>query len=254
MGEEISNPGESMTAVGALLSPEFAYHWFQRLDSTNELALAKSWPHGTIIATDCQDKGRGRLGRIWHSPPGVNLYFSLIFFPSLPAERWGGYSLAVGAFLGQALTPLLPGIGLKWPNDLYVAGKKVGGVLLETKEKKLVAGIGLNVNQSTFPSGLNAGSLRLFTGGEWRRDKLLAILIPSVFAGLKAWDRGDATTVIATWRELDILLGQQVEARWGGRICHGRAAGIGSEGQLILVDKEGNRVLLHSGEVTLAKS
>lgn len=240
-----------MATAGALLPEGFALEWYPRLDSTNKLALAKPWPQGTIIAADSQDRGRGRLGRVWQSPPGVNLYFSLLFFPSLPTANWGGYSLAVGAFLGHALAPLLPGIGLKWPNDLYAEGKKIAGILLETKEKKLVAGVGLNVNQLTFSPNLNAGSLRLLTGHAWRRDKLLALLVPSVHAGLTAWDRGDSETVLALWRGLDVLLGQRVKARLDGRIRQGIAAGIGPEGQLILEDKRGDRILLHSGEVTL---
>jgi len=226
-------------------------HWFSRLGSTNDLALAEAWPQGTVIAADCQDSGRGRLGRVWQSPSGLNLYFSLVFYPALPRPKWGGFSLAAGAALGQALSPFLPGLGLKWPNDLLVQGEKLGGILLEASGGKLVAGIGINVNQHSFPSALAADSLRLCTGKEWRRDRLLALLAPAVFAGLNSWDQGEFAQVLDQWRRLDILLGKRVKALRGREIICGKALAVDPEGQLIVEDDKGEQHLLHSGEVTL---
>lgn len=233
------------------MAPSLSLNWFSRLGSTNDLALAEAWSQGTVIAADCQDSGRGRLGRVWQSPSGLNLYFSMVFYPSLSRPKWGGFSLAAGAALGQALSQFIPGLGLKWPNDLLVQGDKLGGILLESSGGKLVTGIGINVNQHTFPPALAASSLRLCTGKEWRRDRLLTLLAPAVFAGLISWDRGQFAQVLEQWRRFDILLGKQVKARRGEELICGKALSVGPEGQLIVEDAKGDQHLLQSGEVTL---
>lgn len=251
MADQVA-PAEAMAGAGSLLPPELTLLWLAQVSSTNDLALTETCPQGTVVAADSQEKGRGRLGRVWQSPPGQNLYFSLPFFPTLPPPNWGGFSLAVGAYLGQALHALLPDIGLKWPNDLYVEGKKIGGILLETRGHKLAAGIGVNVNQAVFPPALNASSLRLCTGKDWRRDELLAVLAAAAYEGLCTWNRADFTTVIGLWRPFDILLGKPVTARVNGSCRRGIARGVDGEGRLLIEDASGNLFSLHSGEATLA--
>ncbi len=242
---------ECMGKAERLMPPGLRLHWFPRLGSTNVLALEEAWPQGTVIAADSQDRGRGRLGRVWQSPPGLNLYFSLVFYPSLPRQNWGGFSLAAGVALGQALIPFLPEIGLKWPNDLLASGGKLGGILLEASGDKLVAGIGLNVNQRSFPPELNARSLLICTGKEWRRDRLLALLAAAVNSGLNLWDQGRSEQVLSQWRKLDIVLGKPVTAARGREAICGQALDVGPEGQLIVEDDSGVRHFLRSGEVTL---
>lgn len=244
---------EAMPEAGRLLPPDLSLQWHLWLGSTNELALQGEWPPGTVIAADCQESGRGRLGRVWHSPPGLNLYFSLVYYPSLPAKQWGGFSLAVGASLGQALAPLLPGLRLKWPNDLLLPAGKLGGILLEARGEKVVAGIGINVNQVDFPPLLRAVSLARATGKKWRRDRLLALLAPAALKGLEAWNRGEAAQVLASWRSLDILLGKDVEVRRGEEIIRGRALAISPEGRLLVQEQGGVQHSLASGEVTISR-
>ena len=227
------------------------FHWYPSLGSTNDEALSKPWPQGTIIAADHQKGGRGRLGRSWQSPPGLNLYFSLVFYPALPVLNWGGFSLAVGAALGRALSPFLPSVGVKWPNDLLVGGKKIGGILLETQGGKLVAGIGINVNQPSFPPELSANSLCLCTGKKWRRDRLLGLLAPAAFSGLQLWDQGRFLQILDQWRSLDILLGQQVRVRRGTEILFGQVQTVDADGRLVIKDPQGTEHRLVSGEVTL---
>lgn len=243
--------GRECMEAAKMMPPGLRLHWFPRLASTNALALANAWPQGTVIAADCQDRGRGRLGRVWQSPPGLNLYFSLVFYPSLPRENWGGFSLAAGVAVGQALLPFVPEIGLKWPNDLLASGGKLGGILLEASGDKLVAGIGLNVNQRSFPPELNASSLIVCSGKEWRRDRLLALLASAVLDALNSWDRGQFEQVLSRWRQLDIILGKAVTATRGREVIRGQALDVGAEGQLLVEDAGGIRHFLHSGEVTL---
>jgi BirA family biotin operon repressor/biotin-[acetyl-CoA-carboxylase] ligase len=253
MGKDYFCGREDLAGAGELLPKDLALRWFSRLDSTNELAVKEDWPSGTVIAADEQDRGRGRLGRAWQSPSGLNLYFSLVFFPSLSPCHWPGFPLAVGAALADALSPLAPGLGLKWPNDLLVPGGKLGGILLETAGGKLVAGVGLNVNQTAFPPELSASSLALLSGCPWCRDRLLAVLAPAVLAGLRAWDGGRTREVLARWRRFDILWGKRVAARRGGELIEGRVLAIDDEGRLILEDDRGVRQCLASGEVTLRR-
>jgi BirA family biotin operon repressor/biotin-[acetyl-CoA-carboxylase] ligase len=242
---------ESLEETNKILSPELNFHWFPRLTSTNALAQAEPWPQGTVIVADGQDRGRGRLGRVWQSPPGLNLYFSLVYYPSLPRHYWGGFSLAAGVAIGMVLRPFVPGMGLKWPNDLLVSGEKLGGILLEASGKKLVAGIGINVNQHSFPPELNATSLKLHTAKNWRRDRLLASLAPGILESLNLWNRGGFDQVLNQWRQLDIVLGKDVSATRGGEVIKGRALDVGAGGELLVEDEGGVHYALHSGEVTL---
>lgn len=240
-----------MAEAGKLLPEELVLHWYSRLGSTNAEALRGNWRAGTVIAADSQDNGRGRLGRQWQSPPGLNLYFSLVYRPSLPVAGWGGFSLAVGAYVGEALSAITPDLGLKWPNDLMLAHAKLGGILLETSGGKVVAGVGVNVNQRVFPPDLPAVSLALATGKSWRRDRLLVVLATAAWAGLNTWDRGDPASVFARWRALDTLLGRRVRATRGKETIAGVAVDLGPEGQLIVRDSQGVEHVLNSGEVTL---
>lgn len=241
---------ESLEETNKLLPRELDFHWFPRLDSTNALAQAEPWPQGAVIAADSQDRGRGRLGRIWQSPPGLNLYFSLVYYPTLPRHHWGGFSLATGVATAAVLQPFVPGLGLKWPNDL-VSGGKLGGILLEASGDKLVAGVGINVNQQSFPPELNATSLKLCTARNWRRDRLLASLARGILGSLNSWDQGRFEEVINDWRKLDIVLGKAVTATRGGEVIQGRALDVGPGGELLVEDEVGVLHALHSGEVTL---
>ncbi|HOC06261.1 MAG TPA: biotin--[acetyl-CoA-carboxylase] ligase [Bacillota bacterium] len=242
---------ENLEETKKILSRELNLHWFPRLASTNLLAQAEPWPQGTVIAADCQDRGRGRLGREWQSPPGFNLYFSLVYYPSLPRHNWGGFSLAAGVAIAWVLKPFVPGLGLKWPNDLLVSGEKLGGILLEATGSKLVTGVGINVNQQSFPPELNATSLKLCTARNWRRDRLLASLVREILDSLNMWNRGRFEQVIEKWRQLDIVLGKAVAARRGGQVIKGRALDVGAGGELLVEDELGVLHALHSGEVTL---
>lgn len=166
------------------------WHHVCRCGSTNDEALAlgrAGAPEGTVVTADAQDRGRGRLGRTWFSPPGENLYLSVLLRPQLLAPQTPFLTLCAGVALAQAAKTLLaqalaaaplppaapagpPVVQLKWPNDLLLAScggplKKAGGVLTELvcsggRVDFVVIGIGVNVNCQEYPDALSATSLR----------------------------------------------------------------------------------------------
>ena len=159
-------------------------HYFETLNSTNDLAkelAAQGAPEGTVVVAEAQTRGRGRLGREWNSPPGVGLYVSLVLRPMLPPMELPQITLTTAVAVVRAVrrvTGLAPGI--KWPNDLLLNGKKLGGILteMETESDRIrhvVVGLGLNVNNPAFPPEVaaTATSLTLAVGRSFSRVLLL---------------------------------------------------------------------------------
>jgi BirA family transcriptional regulator, biotin operon repressor / biotin---[acetyl-CoA-carboxylase] ligase len=211
-------------------------------DSTNErakeLALA-GVPHGTLVTADEQTAGRGRQGRTWTAEPGDALLLSLVL-------RSVDELLPLRAAV--AVAESIPSHAqIKWPNDVWLGGKKVSGILVEGRPQEgwAVLGIGLNVAMRSFPEELSeiATSLAL-EGAATSRENVLEALLGSLERLLAA----DAAEVLGSWRERDALLGAEVT--WnGGR---GRAAGITDAGAL-RVETDAGIVELDAGEVHLGR-
>lgn len=217
-------------------------------DSTNararELAAAGA-PHGTLVTAEQQTAGRGRQGRAWVAAPAEALLMSVVVRELGAAMLPLGAALAVAAAC-EALTGAEAGI--KWPNDVWLGGRKVAGILLEGRPQEgwAVIGIGLNVATREFPAELSglATSLALAGAEAPHVEVALAELVPR----LDAWIEAPAEHVVAAWRLRDALLGKEIS--WGGG--SGTAAGIDDSGALLvdLVDG-GGRVSLDAGEVHL---
>ncbi len=167
-------------------------HTFDSLSSTNEYLvelLAKSEPpEGMVVCADNQTAGRGQYGSRWHSAPGENLLVSVLFYPQWlrVADQWllsEAMALAVRQAVAEATQ--LP-VHIKWPNDVYVGGRKVAGLLLQcglngASLRYAVVGIGLNVNQRLFPPEVpNATSLALVCGRLFDRSAVLKQLLVCV--------------------------------------------------------------------------
>ncbi|TNE31477.1 MAG: biotin--[acetyl-CoA-carboxylase] ligase [Bacteroidetes bacterium] len=156
-----------------MLKRGIEYRHFQSIASTNAMASSvlesEKIEHYLVLSTDTQTKGRGQQGTTWQDFPGENLLMTLIT-PSIswPAARVFDLNMAISLAILQALKPHLP-VQLKWPNDIWVSGKKMAGLLIEPVVRggyvqRLVVGLGLNVNQTQFDSSLNATSLVLECG------------------------------------------------------------------------------------------
>ena len=165
--------------------------YFRETGSTNTLAIGAASHgalEGTVFVADQQTQGRGRGGHSWHSEPHSSLLFSFIVRPKILAVDALWLSLMAGVAVSDALrehTGLRP--DLRWPNDLLLNGKKFCGILTELSSdgaavRHAVIGIGVNVNQASFPDDLNsiATSLRIESGRQWSRIELLAALLKSI--------------------------------------------------------------------------
>lgn len=170
--------------------------WLDEVDSTNDLCLKEGLASGKSffsLAAKRQRKGRGRRGRPWESLDGENLYLSVFYKTSLSPLELGGLTLHLGLFIGRALEDLIP-LQLAWPNDLYVKGKKLGGVLSELHDfggsYALVVGIGINLSARSFGGELQktATSLALEMASPPSLPSLAEKVNQALFLGLTSFD------------------------------------------------------------------
>ncbi|PYX46124.1 MAG: biotin--[acetyl-CoA-carboxylase] ligase [Acidobacteria bacterium] len=165
-------------------------HHFYKVGSSNTAAMAaaaEGAPEGSVFLAEEQTAGRGRGGNSWQSPRSSGIYCSVVLRPTLPPSEVLALSLATGLAVRAAIEHVDSRViaDLKWPNDVMLDGKKVCGILAEmnaeaTRIRYIVVGVGINVNQPSFPTDLPATSLRLVTGSEWSRVELLAALLKSL--------------------------------------------------------------------------
>lgn len=240
----------------------------EQVDSTNSeaerrLAAGETMPQ--VIVAHHQTKGRGRLGRVWHSPSNGNLYFSFAYRPQLEPSRLQNFTLWMGLNICELVRnfcKLSP--GLKWPNDLLVDGRKAGGMLTEARidadqVRELVFGLGLNVNgrASALPTDVRrtAISLAEATGAPVDLNRLSAALIGRVSSAYAQFVEGSYHDKYADlWQRYDILRGRSVTVIQGARTVRGTAMGIDDQSSLIVRLESGRTERFRAGEVTLAKN
>jgi len=236
-------------------------HHFEEVGSTNDLAkelAARGAPEGALVVAEAQTGGRGRLGRSWDSPPGAGLYVSLILRPPLPPTEMPQITLTTAVAAARALrrvTGATPGI--KWPNDLLLAGKKVGGILTEMETESdqirhLVVGLGLNVNNPAFPAGLEpiATSLLLATGREHSRLNILQAWLEEFEELYERFLAREFAAILEEWRSLTVTLRQRLTVRQGPVTIRGLALEVAPDGALLVQTESGEVVRVTSGEIT----
>ena len=235
------------------------------LDSTNQrarLLALDGAEEGTLVLTDTQTSGRGRLGRGWHSPPGVNLYLSLVLRPRLKLETIPFLTLAAALAGAEALGNLTGHAPeIKWPNDLLLDRHKIAGILAEaefrgTNVDFVILGMGLNVNlaASDLPSELEhkAGSLMIATGRPWDRVAVLADLLESLENVYDRLVREGAGGILPDYRRHCVTLGARVGFTHGGAVIEGRALDVNDSGELVVEKMDGGGLLtVNAGEVSL---
>lgn len=224
-------------------------------DHARELALAGA-PHGTVVVAEQQTAGRGRQGRVWSAPAGRALTFSALVRPG--PTGFEALPLAVAVAVCEACEALVPvACTIKWPNDVWVDGRKVAGVLIEARPQDgwAVVGIGLNVDTpfEEFPEELrdSAASLRTATGTPVDRDVALDVLLER----LAAWSGrvADPLAVANAFRARDALNGHRIAWMTGEGRHEGEARGIDDDGALVVFTASGERVRLDAGEVHLER-
>lgn len=236
--------------------------WHAEIDSTQRVAreLARDGAsEGTMVVAEAQSGGRGRLGRSWHSPPGVNLYASIILRPPLPPPSVPQVALVAGLAVADAIaatTGLAP--RLKWPNDVLVDGRKVAGILTEMEAEMervhhVIAGIGVNVNVAEFPEELasKATSLRLATGRRVDRAAFAAGLLAALEARYGRFLADGFSVMRGEWEACSSLTGKEVRVAASDGEVVGRVLGLDDDGALRLEGPPGHVRRIVAGEVTL---
>jgi BirA family transcriptional regulator, biotin operon repressor / biotin---[acetyl-CoA-carboxylase] ligase len=218
-------------------------------DSTNERArrlAATGFPSGTIVTADAQRSGRGRSGRSWEAKAGKAVLYSALLRPLAPNHRL--LPLAVPIAVAEAAESVAKvRCEVKWPNDVWIDGRKVAGILLEGRPQDgwAVLGIGLNVTTESFPPELAETATSLHLAGV---ETTPARVLDDLLASLAHWLDAPRDAVLAAWRLRDALKGERV--RWSGG--EGIADGIDDSGAL-LVETGNGRVTLDAGEVHLRR-
>jgi BirA family transcriptional regulator, biotin operon repressor / biotin---[acetyl-CoA-carboxylase] ligase len=238
------------TALGPLAT-RFDVDVRDECDSTNAVLLARTDAvSGSVIVAGRQIAGRGRMGRAWISEPAASLTFSLLW--RLPRDTPpSGLSLAVGVAVAEALRALgVPGIALKWPNDILRNGKKLGGILIELSGSAAVIGIGLNLR---LPAGLPAEVSRGATAldRDVDRNELLASLLASLHAVLEQFGADGFAALRGRWQALNAHAGAAVKILSDfAPPLEGVCADVDADGALLLSTAAGIRRVV-SGDVSL---
>lgn len=234
-------------------------------DSTNDHAeqhLAVGRPTPFVVISGQQRAGRGRLGRVWYSPPEGNLYASFAFRPRVEPARMRRITLWLGLHLCALLNREfdLP-VRIKWPNDLLLEGRKVAGMLTEARidadlTRDLVFGLGLNVNCQCkrWPRDFAAvaTSLAEHSRQPLQLNQVAARVIQTIIDAYQNYmDQRDAVEIRDLWEQYDCLRGRTVTTRYDGGLVTGSADGIDVDGNLRVRLATGQTLLLNSGEVTL---
>jgi BirA family biotin operon repressor/biotin-[acetyl-CoA-carboxylase] ligase len=237
------------------------------VDSTNDEAarrLAAGQPAPFIVLARRQTRGRGRLGRVWHSADNGNLYASFAFRPRIEPGRMQTFTLWMGVNVCELVANFCRSRpGLKWPNDLIFDGRKAGGMLTEARIdadqiRDLVFGLGLNVNSpaGAWPADLarRAISLAEHAGEPLDLNRFTAALIGRVLLAYERFADGTYRETFADlWHRYDVLRGCAVTLLEGERRHAGTALGVDDAGALILRDTHGKSHRFRAGEVTLQK-
>jgi BirA family biotin operon repressor/biotin-[acetyl-CoA-carboxylase] ligase len=234
---------------------------FDEVDSTNTLArslAAVGAPHGTAVIAEAQSKGRGRLGRAWVSPPGKNLYLSVVLRTELPVERLGQINLAAGVAVCEAVRTW-KAAAIKWPNDVLVDGRKIAGILAEMEgggpARVVIVGIGVNLNTewADFPDDLRdkAISLRLATGAPVDRARFTARLLGHLERRYDQLVRDGFAPIASAWRELAPLIGRAIRVQEREGVVEGTVIDLAEDGALRLRLADGREHRIIAGDVTV---
>jgi BirA family biotin operon repressor/biotin-[acetyl-CoA-carboxylase] ligase len=254
-----------------LVADRVGYHTylFGEVGSTNAVLrrLAETGAaDGTVVFAETQTAGRGRLGKPWFSPPGVNLYASVLFRPSIPLSAVPVFAMVASLALTDAVWAEGVPAAIKWPNDVLVGDRKVGGTLVTYASAGdlvdyVVVGVGvnLNVDRAALAAGLgavaaDATSLAEETDRSIDRNAFAATFLNAIEKWDRAYRREGPEAILAAWQERDALAGQLVEVRETPRHYLAHALGIARDGRLVVEDEGGGRHTLTDAEIRFASA
>ena len=236
---------------------------FNQIDSTNSFLMsAHDYDSGTVCLAEHQTGGKGRRGRDWISPFGSNIYMSILWRFTNGPSAISALSLAMGVAVVRALSRInIQDVGLKWPNDIFWQGKKLGGILVEVSGEsdgpcKAVVGLGLNLFlPETAAVNITQEWVdlkQIMPGSLISRNYLTSLLINELFQVLATYETASINTYLNEWRSYDCLKGKPATLYIGERQYQGVVEGVDDQGLLLLKDAAGSIKAYASGEVSFS--
>jgi len=237
-------------------------HHLKETVSTNTTAkqlAAGGAPEGTLVISEMQTGGKGRLGRNWFSPSGEGIYISFILRPAVSPAEAPKITLMTAVAMAEALNSG-PGlhVSIKWPNDILLGGKKLAGILTEISTEMdavdyVIIGVGLNVNTASFPPDLKetATSLLLETGRLHSRSSLTKEFMKWFEEYYELFQRADFKPILNRWRQFSHIGGRRIKVETIGGMTSGTALDIDGDGFLMVEDDDGHIQKIYSGDITM---
>ncbi|WP_010273788.1 biotin--[acetyl-CoA-carboxylase] ligase [Paenibacillus senegalensis] len=239
-------------------------HVFESVDSTQNKALQlvqQGCEEGTIVLAEEQTSGRGRMGKSWFSPKGKGIWMSIVLKPQIPLKQTAQLTLLTAVALCRTLNEMLDlEVGIKWPNDLLIEGKKISGILLESSGEDdrlnyVIAGIGISANLSKedFPEELSniATSLRLESGQMIDRTLLIRRFLEQLEKLYFLYLQQGFSPIRTLWEALTVTLHRRIKIHTRDGWMEGTALSIDDAGALTVQTDNGEQVKLYSGDIQL---
>lgn len=237
--------------------------YYDETDSTNNQAKAygeKGEEHGTLFVADMQAAGKGRRGRAWVSPAGSSIYMTILLHPDVLPTKAPQLTLVMAMAVAEGIRKVT-GLEtkIKWPNDIIVHGRKVCGILTEMSTEidyinYVVIGVGINVNQETFPEEIRdtATSLKIETGSSVRRSVLIAAIMECFEQFYEVFmTTEDLSGLQERYNAMLVNLGREVRVLEPGNEYEAHALGINRTGELIVRTVDGQEKEIYAGEVSV---
>jgi len=250
-------PSEVSARLGTSVIGRRIYY-FDELSSTMDKAMElglKGCPEGTIVLTETQSKGRGRLGRSWSSPKYKGLYFSLILKPDILPSEAPIFTLLSAVSVCEAIEQATHiNAQIKWPNDIMLMSKKLGGILTELNAEMdevrfVIIGVGLNVNNDKKSLVLLGTSLKEHAGQDISRISLLQEIMRSIERNYAELKKTGPRKIIDRWKDFNTTLHRRVKIDSHSRIIEGEAVDIDKDGGLLVRKDSGVVAKVMSGDV-----
>lgn len=230
--------------------------WHDSISSTMTEAsrlAAAGCPHGTAVGADEQTAGIGRFGRQWHSEPESGIYMSVVLRQEFSMETLPLVTLALGLAVAESIQKIT-GVtcDLRWPNDILIGNRKVCGILTQWEPPAVIAGIGINVNQSAFPEDIRnlATSLRIASDRTQVREQIIADMLPAIdtYCDILATEGREPILRMFT-QASSYVAGRRVAVDQGETVLQGVTAGLTPAGFLLLRDDQGKQHQIIAGGV-----
>jgi BirA family biotin operon repressor/biotin-[acetyl-CoA-carboxylase] ligase len=233
-------------------------YYFDAVSSTMDIAMElgiKGLPEGTVVLAEAQTKGRGRLGRQWFSPKYKGVYFSLVLRPKVSPDQASIFTLLAAVSICEAIKKVTAlDIQIKWPNDILIHNKKLGGILTELNAEMdevrfIVIGIGININNDKKALVGGATSLREYKKENISRIELLQEILRKIEANYLIFQEKGAQPIIEKWRAHNVTLNRRVRVLLHGKQLEAEALDIDTDGGLLLRKDSGIIQKVTAGDV-----